>query len=174
MSAILPGCRATSATHWHFNNGQVITWNGSGQTALSQALACIDNLDQFARLVLFGAAGGLDPELTVGQLFACESVQYQQHTVKTGHLEGFADARQITVDEPVITREAREDLFQKTSASIADMESYFFADQMLSRSVKIAIIRFISDTATQPFKLPFPEQVKLELQKYRQKILDLY
>lgn len=174
LTSILPDCRAIDNTHWHYKYGQVITWNGSGQAPLMQAVASINDPGQFSRLVLFGAAGALDPEYTIGQVFTCESVHYQQCTIQLDPPPDFVSTKQITVDQPALTGEARDSLFQNTGSRIVDMEGYFFAQQMQSLQLKFAIIRFISDTATQPFALPFSKLIKLELIKYRNNFFNLF
>lgn len=80
---------------------------------------------------------------------------------------------QITVQNPVLSGLERLELFKRTGAGIVDMESFFFAREVIALGLKPLIIRFVSDTATQAFKLPFASNVKHGVTSFRQQILNL-
>lgn len=159
LAAILPDCHAKGNQHWQFNGGEIFTWNGAGPEKMFAALNSFADLAKFSRLVLFGAAGALNPILKIGQLFSASSARFEQQEIEATALTGFGPAKIVSVKEPVMAAEKRLLLFSQSGAAIVDMESFFFIEKFQNTDCEAYVIRFISDTASTPFKLPFSEEI---------------
>ena len=171
LAAILPDCRQSDAASWSFKGGRLATANAAGGAPL---LALLDReLAQasYRRIILFGAAGALAPELQIGQLFCCNKLFYAGRQLELPTLPDLPPAAIVTVDLPASTRDERAQLAVKYKASLVDMESFFFAEAMQGRGLDGVVIRFISDTAEQAFVLPFPQAISKNIGKLRQQLL---
>jgi len=170
LAGILPDCRQSDAASWFFKGGRLVTANAAGGDPL---LALLDReLAQasYRRIILFGAAGALAPELQIGQLFCCNKLFYAGRQLELPTLPDLPLAAIVTVDQPAITRDDRTQLATKHNASLVDMESFFFAEAMQGRGLDGAVIRFVSDTAGQQFVLPFPPAIGQNISKLRPKL----
>lgn len=174
LLGIFPDCKAISETEWQFKHGRVICCNGAGAGPLLQTMVRLSNPAGVGGIVLFGAAGALTRGLTIGQVFAVDSVHYQGDSLAINAPHGFAAAGQVTVDKPVEAVSEREALFQQTKASIVDMESYYFVKQAREGHSAHAIIRFISDTPERCFHPDNLKQAQKELQGLRKKLLNIF
>jgi nucleoside phosphorylase len=174
LAGILPDCRQSGAASWSFKGGRLATANAVGGAAL---LALLDReLAQasYRSIILFGAAGALAPELQIGQLFSCDTFFYANSQLELPappDLPDLPPAAVVTVDQPAITRDDRAQLAAKHNASLVDMESFFFAEAMQGRGLNGAVIRFVSDTAEQPFALPFPRAISRNISELRHQII---
>ncbi|HAE40351.1 MAG TPA: hypothetical protein DCG57_17210 [Candidatus Riflebacteria bacterium] len=183
LAGVLPDCRQADATSWTFADGRLATANAAGCAALIALLEHELAQASYLRVVLFGAAGALAPELQIGQLFCCNTFVYADRKLNLPNTTGLPTmtdlpakvdlptAAIVTVDQPALTKRDREQLATKHNASLVDMESFFFAEALQGRGLPGAVIRFVSDTAEQAFALPFPPAVKANIGKLRNQIL---
>lgn len=185
LLAVLPECRKIAANTWQNKDFLIKVLNGAGEKPV------VDFFDsEFKgatvlpdRMVLFGSAGALAPDIEPGQLFVCNRVSIDDSTIdlsngqpdntNTAKKNTIASIAQITVRRAVFAADSRTRLFEKTGAAIVDMESYFFAREAQQLGIKPLIIRFISDTADFPFKTPFAESIRSQLIKNRKAILQI-
>lgn len=171
LAGILPDCQHVDAATWTFAGGQLATANAAGASAL---IALLDReLAETAsnRIILFGAAGALAPELEIGQVLCCHTALYDDRRLELPVSTDIQATTIITVDEPITRAEERFRLAERYCASLVDMESFFFAEAIQGRGLSGAVIRFVSDTAEQAFVLPFPPSVKANIGKLRNQIL---
>ena len=171
LAGILPDCRQADTATWTFAGGRLATANAAGGAAL---IALLDReLAEITcnRIILFGAAGALTPELEIGQVLCCHTALYDDRRLELPVSTDIQATTIITVAEPVTRTEERFRLFERYSASLVDMESFFFAESLQGRGLSGAVIRFVSDTAEQAFVLPFPAAVKANIDKLRNQIL---
>ncbi|NCB39463.1 MAG: hypothetical protein EOM80_11905 [Erysipelotrichia bacterium] len=171
LAAIIQGCRSVGTNTWQFACGSILTWNSAGKAPMLKFLSTLTGLSDYKKIILFGAAGALDPALDVGQIFVCTPVQYKQQKLRINAMSGLPVAAQITVDEPILSKEKRESLFFETGAAIVDMESFFFIQALLPQNNNIAAIRFVSDTAQIPFAVPFSADIKQRFESSRKSLL---
>ncbi|PKL48955.1 MAG: hypothetical protein CVV42_08140 [Candidatus Riflebacteria bacterium HGW-Riflebacteria-2] len=171
LAAILPDCRQSDAASWFFKGGRLVTANAAGGDPLFALLDRELTQASYRRIILFGAAGALAPELQVGQLFCCNRFFYACRQLELPAPADLPPAAVVTVDQPAITRDDRAQLAAKYDASLVDMESFFFAEAMQGRELNGAVIRFVSDTAEQVFVLPFPPAVSRNISQARSLIL---
>ncbi|PKL43400.1 MAG: hypothetical protein CVV41_10095 [Candidatus Riflebacteria bacterium HGW-Riflebacteria-1] len=171
LAGILPDCRQTDATSWTFAGGRLATANAAGCAPLIALLERELARAGYLRVILFGAAGALTPDLQIGQLFCCNTLIYGDRKLDLPNTTDLPTAAIVTVDQPATTKESREQLATKHNASLVDMESFFFAEALQGRGLSGAVIRFVSDTAEQAFVLPFPPAVKANIGKLRNQIL---
>lgn len=105
-------------------------------------------LDQYspARVILFGAAGALDPELEVGQLLRPGRLVTDDEPPIV-LVAGDADTTLYTAPRLISTVEDKADALRKHDACAADMESYHAARVLKRRDVPLTVIRAVCDTA---------------------------
>lgn len=228
LTSLLPNCRQIDNRTWQSKAAVVQTFNGCGEKAVLDYLNTSSDWQNFGKVVLFGAAGALAPEIEPGQVFVCNQLLFDIHKIaleprvpdncyespfvsqqnsatrkknlnaayglpeeqnldsqdmerkplaaEIGHKKSFLlleEIAQITVKKPVLTGVERLELFKQTGAGIVDMESFFFAREVIAVGLTPLIIRFVSDTANQAFKLPFASNVKQGVTGSRQQILNL-
>ncbi|NLF96498.1 MAG: hypothetical protein GX569_07150 [Candidatus Riflebacteria bacterium] len=171
LVAIMPDCRQSDAASWFFRGGKLVTANAAGGAPLLALLDSELTQASYRRIILFGAAGALAPEQQLGQLFCCNRLFYADRQLELPPLPDLPTAAIITVDQPAITRDDRAQLAAKYGASLVDMESFFFAEAMQGRGLNGAVIRFVSDTAEQPFVLPFPPAIARNISNARSPLL---
>lgn len=167
LTSVLPDCRSIDSNHWKFKSGEIFTWNGAGGEKLQSALQGFAGLHNFDRIVLFGAAGALAPNLEIGDIFSVSTAIYDSRRVEIAPATGFLAAETVTVDAPVLAAADRQALFSQTGAVMADMESFFLISGLPKLAAKLEVIRFISDTAAVPFSLPFSDKIKKSVCKMR-------
>ena len=173
IAGILPDCRQNGSCGWNFAGGRLAAANASGGGALLTLLDREFASQNYNCVVLFGAAGALTPEIELGQLFNCSRFIHAEQTLDLTVSAALPAATVITVDQPVFSSEARSRLNTSFNASLVDMESFFFAKCMHEKSQSCAVIRFVSDTASTPFALPFPASIAQNIGKLRAKIIEV-
>lgn len=114
-------------------------------------------------LVSFGTAGGLDPTLPSGTLLIPPAVVWSDSgnlpwEIKVdpslrAHLStaagpGDSLAPLLGSDVPILSPEAKADLFARFGATAVDMESHAVAREAQERAVPFAIVRAIADPAS--------------------------
>ncbi|MDD3146774.1 MAG: hypothetical protein PHD82_05685 [Candidatus Riflebacteria bacterium] len=173
LLSILPECKAKNSQHWQFKGGEIITWNGSGPEKMSAAMNSFIGLHNFSRLVLFGSAGALDPDLKPGQIFSASSVKLADRQIKLPCLQGFAAATALTNTRPVFAADERLELFSRSGCQLVDMESFFFVEKFHRSEQQVSVLRFISDTAELTFKLPFAKEIQQQVLHSRKMLLTI-
>jgi hypothetical protein len=53
----------------------------------------------------------------------------------------------------------RQNIFEKYGSCLIDQESFHFLEYFEKRQIEAKVIRFVSDTPTHPFKLPFAKDL---------------
>jgi adenosylhomocysteine nucleosidase len=126
---------------------------------LRASLARLTDAD-FAAVVSFGLAGGLDyglrpGDVVVGSEAVTGEARFDAHPI-LAHLlsEGLANAggkcvggAVAGVEAPVLDRMAKAELRSRTEAVAVDMESHIAAEFAAARGLPFAIVRVISDPA---------------------------
>lgn len=111
-------------------------------------------------LLSAGVAGGLNPALKSGDLVIAEAVlsanaERQASHVGDGWLSNLSrqHLRQVTVgkvlgvDEPIIDRREKSDLYHCTQAGVVDMESHRVALVAEEHGLPFAVVRAVADPA---------------------------
>ena len=138
--------------------GGDVTLTGMGQAKATAAGAGLAALPSSRAVALVGVAGGLDPDLRVGQLVVATEVRSVDGSIVRSlpGAERIAhDLRQKGIDvrtgpivsSPHLVRAGQRADLAATGALAVDMESAWLADQLPDRP--LAIVRSISDTADQ-------------------------
>ena len=108
------------------------------------------------RLLSFGLAGGLAPELPVGALVIGTEVQTEQRLSQADtawcnqlkHNLPRAETGKVWGSESmVVTPSAKAELYLRTQCMIADMESQIVAEAAAAAGLPFAILRAVIDTA---------------------------
>ncbi len=176
IAAGLPGCRKKTGNSWNFKGGELATINNCGMEPMQNFFAGFNRWECFSRFWLFGSAGAIDENSELGQVFICNRFLSQNAVIEsnsgsmpTALKNSIATAVSFTVDEPVMTPADRKILHLSSGAGLVDMESFHFAKIMNEQKMDFMVIRFVSDTASTPFSLPFAPQIvkraNLELKK---------
>lgn len=183
LLAVLPECRKIAADSWQNKDYLIKVLNGFGEKPVVDFFASEFKESSVLndQIVLFGSAGALAPDLEPGQLFVCDSMKFDDLFITlsvdaadknlTTHSKTIEITSQITVREAVFAPNDRAALHAKTGAAIVDMESYFFAREAIKLGIKPLVIRFISDTADFPFKMPFANNIRQQIIASRHAIL---
>lgn len=95
------------------------------------------------RVILAGLAGGLNPELEVGDVLV-------QGEADDGIRRGVI----FTADEIVDTSEKKRELRERTGADCVDLETRPIAEVCLRRLIPFVSLRAISDTAVEDLPIP--------------------
>ncbi|HMN72676.1 MAG TPA: phosphorylase [Rhodoblastus sp.] len=134
--------------------------SGGDVGLLEQRLARIDP-GEFSGVVSFGLAGGLDPDLSPGDLLLARSVaaparSYGADAALTDALAGAVKAAGLRlsdgvfagVDDVVLTPEDKAALRRRTGAATVDMESHVAARFAAACGLPFAALRAVSDPAS--------------------------
>jgi len=112
-----------------------------------------------------GFAGALDPEIDVGEIHKISLFAYKQNVIyqkelKLYDLIDLTEIEILTVDEAVLSRKKREQIFNFHKFRIVDMESYHLADISENFDIPFISIKIISDLADEKSLMQFPLNVK--------------
>lgn len=172
LAAILPDCRQSDSHSWNFADGRLACANSAGGEALLKMLSQELAKASYNRIILFGAAGALAPDLEIGQVFYCNRLLNGDRSIEMPVLPDLPAAVTLTVNEPVTSADEHKQHFAQYGATLVDMESFYFAEALADRDLAGAIIRFVSDTERQPFVLPFPDSIKKGITGCRRQIIN--
>lgn len=141
-------------------HGLTTICSGADVAVLAAALESVAHKD-FAAVVSFGLAGGLDPILRPGDVVVGAEAVAQRARIAThpqfarALLEGLIGAGGKTilggvagVDAPVLDAPAKALLRMETQALAVDMESHLAAAYAEKRGLPFAIVRIVSDPAS--------------------------
>ncbi|MCE4225422.1 phosphorylase [Methylobacterium sp. C25] len=139
----------------------VETLHAGGRPAvLRDGLAALADTP-YRAVISFGIAGGLEPELTPGDVvigtavvfedgrrLPCDPGIVEAHAMRISGLGRRVVARDVAgVEAAVMTREAKTALAARTGAAAVDMESHVAADYAAQRGLPFAILRVVCDPA---------------------------
>ena len=106
-------------------------------------------------LVAAGLCGGLDPALERGTVvFGTSVTRVGSRPLNAPDSSGLLattslpTARVVTADRVVDTPEAKRELREATEGDVVDMESWYIAEAAEAEATRWAIVRSVSDTAT--------------------------
>ena len=133
---------------------------------------------------MFGSAGSLAHDLSMGQIFCCTTVKntnggYWQFPA----LPGFPECGILSTEALVFDNEKRNELWQKYQCELVDMETAAFAELAASGAFGpacVGAIRFVSDTydilpeldpLTNNFTGKFPPEVRNHITRFRKFLL---
>lgn len=103
---------------------------------------------EFERVVIFGAAGGLDPSLTTGQSFEISEIFTAGSAVRIPARTKLSQATLFTSQRVLATRASKELIYQQTRSQLVDMEMGFLWDSSLPEvREKLVFIRSVFDPA---------------------------
>jgi hypothetical protein len=156
ISANLNDCRRINSQTWSSEKTMIFTWNGAGFLPMQKFLDCfpIDKLRE-KNIFLFGSAGSVDDSHQPGDIFCLNKVFDEK---KCFELNGLGEIPQITAltkDTPVLSDILRQNIFERNGSCLIDQESYHFIEYFKKNLIETRIIRFVSDTPSFPFRLPF-------------------
>lgn len=156
----LGDCRKINAQTWSAGQTMIFTWNGAGFLPMQKFLDCFAVSELKTRaLTLFGSAGAVDDQLHPGQIFAIDQVKCGEKNFELKPTPGLPRATALTKDTPVLSTILRQNIFEKHGSCLIDQESSHFIEYFQRYEIEVRVIRFVSDTPSFPFKLPFPRSL---------------
>jgi nucleoside phosphorylase len=115
-----------------------------------------------------GLAGGLDPELKLGDLLIAENYSsaalLQSPRLRLEEMSIYL-ADVVTAPSIIESQDEREKLAKQTGAAAVDMETEFIARACAEHGVPMMSLRAISDTVDEPFPAPANVLFDVERQK---------
>lgn len=141
-------------------NGQtllIVSGMGRGRAEQAAHKLVEENVD---RLISFGSAGALSPELKPGDLVQPEEVRVaeRKYPVNTCLSEpakqrlgrqdiAVRNGSMACVDKEIVTTGAKQELFRQTGAIAVDMESAGMLDAAEQEGLAVSVLRVITDSA---------------------------
>jgi len=105
-------------------------------------------------IILAGFSGGLDPSLATGDIIDAHSLLTSSKQWMLINSKAAEDQRIAGVDQAIVTPEAKQQLFETTTARAVDMESHHVARLARNNTGKLfSIIRVILDSANDSLPL---------------------
>jgi adenosylhomocysteine nucleosidase len=123
-------------------------------------------------LISSGFAGGVDPNLSAGDLFLARNVsdsellEYAQQSLR--HLQPHA-GKLLTSSGIIHSAKKRMEVARERAADAIDMESDGIAQTCAERGIRMLSLRAISDTARAPF--PAPPDVLFDVERQKTNLL---
>ena len=125
---------------------------------VSPAFAALLDAERPSIVLSLGFAGGLRPDLSTGALVLCTAalaegaapIDFDPSAVAQalrGAGVAVASGALLTVDEPLLTAEAKRNAHAATGAAAVDMEGYALAGAACERGVPIIALRAVLDRA---------------------------
>lgn len=153
-------CRRINAQTWSSEQTMIFTWNGAGFLPMQKFLDCFpkEKLEE-KELFLFGSAGAVNDTHQPGQIFTINSIKCHDQQVEIDSVEGLTPILALTKDTPVLSTILRQNIFEKHGDCLIDQESFHFVEYFRKLGIKTRIIRFVSDTPSFPFRLPFAKSM---------------
>ena len=157
ISAHTKDCRKINSQTWSSNQTMIFTWNGAGFLPMQKFLDCFPvEMLREKRIFLFGSAGSVDDQHKPGQIFTLNKVKFENDLIDLSPVEGLSSIFSLTKDTPILSDILRQNIFEKYGSCLIDQESYHFIKYFEKHEIQTKVIRFVSDTPSFPFKLPFP------------------
>jgi adenosylhomocysteine nucleosidase len=152
--------------------GVRILHTGMGRDAAAEALRMELVDDRPTAVVSSGFAGGLDPNLCVGDVIADDGLSSEEllHQLPAGIRRGRIVTAATTVDSP----EAKAKLHRETGAQAVDMETQAVAAECARAGLPLLVIRAISDAARDSIPVPIEVAWDFSAQRPRPAHLCLY
>ena len=173
LAAILPDCQKLNSSEWSFSGGYLATPDAAGGEALLALARAWQQKITPARATLFGSAGALVEQMSVGELYVCTTLHCEEQRLSLPAQTCLPEAVSLTTDVAVTARSERQRLAVSSGAKLVNMEDYHFASFLLHAKIAGTIIRFISDTSEQQFSLPFGQKIREAILLHRHEILKL-
>lgn len=161
ISSQIHDCRKINSQTWASEHSMIFTWNGAGFLPMQKFLDCFPVEKLKSRSIfLFGSAGSVDDSHQPGQIFSISQVRFEAASVDLKPVDGLPQIKTLTKDAPVLSEIMRSNIFKQNGSCLIDQESYHFVDYFKKQQVEPAIIRFVSDTPSFPFRLPFAKELQ--------------
>jgi hypothetical protein len=160
IAANLSNCRKINAQTWSANQTMIFTWNGVGFLPMQKFLDCfpVEELRE-KNIFLFGSAGSVDDNHQPGQIFTLNKIKFENEVFDAKPADGFDSILALTKDSPIMSTILRQNIFEKYGSCLIDQESFHFLDYFKKHEIEARVIRFVSDTPSHPFKLPFSKDL---------------
>lgn len=156
----LADCRKINSQTWATEENMIFTWNGAGFLPMQKFLDCfpLEGLKS-RQIFLFGSAGSVDDSHQPGQIFSVSRVNLEENSFDLKTTDQLPPIKALTKEAPVLSNILRQNIFKKHGSCLIDMESYHFIEYLKNHEIEAKVIRFVSDTPSFPFKLPFPKEL---------------
>ncbi len=140
---------------------------GEGAAAAEKGLEALLEEQDIEALIVVGVAGGLSPDLAVGDLVVASSVRDEASTLGSPDaalLQQALDSKSVvqggvvSVDKIVVEPAAKHELWQSVGGGafqVVDLESATYARLAVERHIPYLVLRAVSDTATEDLPLDF-------------------
>ncbi len=160
LAANIPDCRKVNSQTWSSEKTMIFTWNGAGFLPMQKFLDCfpIEKL-KTKNIFLFGCAGSVDDSHQPGQIFSINQVKFEKESIDLDTVKEINAIIVLTKDAPVQSNILRQNIFEKHGSCLIDMESFHFIKYFNKHLIESKIIRFVSDTPSFQFRLPFAKEL---------------
>ncbi len=161
IASQIKDCRKINSQTWAFEESMIFTWNGAGFLPMHKFLDCfpVEKL-RTRNIFLFGSAGSVDDSHQPGQIFSVSQIKFEELSLELKPLDSLPQILALTKDSPVHSEILRKNIFKLNGSCLIDQESYHFVDYFKKLQINAAIIRFVSDTPSFPFRIPFVKELK--------------
>jgi len=140
--------------------GVSILITGIGRESAETAVGKVSALDQAALVLTCGFAGGLNPELKIGDvLFETDQPALREKLTSAGA----KPAKFLCAARIAVTVAEKAELRSTTGADAVEMESEAIHALCRERGIRCATVRVVSDTAGEDLPLDFNQLTKPDL-----------
>ncbi len=144
------------------DNEIVIFITGQGKKKIENSLRKISNISNFSLFINLGVCGGLNPNLTPGDLISPDEILFKDRAIRIDkEIKGVFDrallrnglnvrgGRLLNSPEVVFDPEVKLNLFMGKGCIAVDMEAFFIGEFLGDFDLPFYCLKAVSDTANQ-------------------------
>ncbi len=170
-----PAGDAASGIHGEVHGKSVAVFHtGVGEESCRHRIERILSKGPFDYLISAGFAGGLGPEMDVGDILVANNFSDPELRNRYPNRNGVVHGKLITAKRVIDSIAERDGLLKEGGALAVDMETEFIAAACAAKRIPMLSVRVVSDTPSKP--LPAPANVLFDIVKQKTNLarLSLY